>query len=222
MHYYQFNIGDYKSHTDHLDPLEDIAYRRMIDWLYLHEKPLPDDVNQIARLINMRSHSDCIAIVMQEFFETTSEGLINKRVSLEIDAFHSKGEKARASAKARWDKVKALKGKGNDANALRAQSEGNANHKPITNNHKPITKEKKGGKPRFSPPTLEEVKQEVSEKLYRVDPEAFFFHYEGNGWMVGKNKMKNWRMALASWNKREGQNQKQKGTGFNRLMELAQ
>lgn len=80
----------------------------------------------------------------------------------------------------------------------------------------------KGKRKRFIPPTLEEIKQEVLEKLYRVDPEAFFFHYEGNGWMVGKNKMKNWRMALASWNKREGQNQKQKGTGFNRLMELAQ
>ena len=79
----------------------------------------------------------------------------------------------------------------------------------------------KRGKPRFSPPTLEEVKQEESEKLYSVDPEAFFFHYEGNGWMVGKNKMKNWRMALASWNKRKGNKANSQGSGFNRLMELA-
>ncbi|MCP4984979.1 MAG: YdaU family protein, partial [Colwellia sp.] len=47
MHYYQFNIGDYTSHTSHLDPLEDIAYRRMLDWVYLHESPLPLSVKQI-------------------------------------------------------------------------------------------------------------------------------------------------------------------------------
>lgn len=28
MHYYNFHIGDYASHTRHLSPIEDIAYRR--------------------------------------------------------------------------------------------------------------------------------------------------------------------------------------------------
>jgi uncharacterized protein YdaU (DUF1376 family) len=57
MHYYQFNIGDYQSHTNHLDPLEDLAYRRMLDWCYLHEKPLPLDANEIARIIRLRDHA---------------------------------------------------------------------------------------------------------------------------------------------------------------------
>ena len=68
MHYYQFNIGDYHTHTDHLSEMEDLAYRRMLDWCYLHEKELPLDCEQIARLIRMRSHTDCIAIVIEEFF----------------------------------------------------------------------------------------------------------------------------------------------------------
>ena len=88
-------------------------------------------------------------------------------------------------------------------------------------NHKPLTIAKKGGKPRFAPPAIQEIRDCVSDHGYAVDPEAFFFHYEGNGWMVGKNKMKNWKMALASWNKRESNKPKQQGTGFNRLMELA-
>ena len=131
MYYYKFNIGDYKAHTSHLDPLEDITYRRMLDWQYLHERPLPLDIPSIGKAIGMRSHSDCIEYVLQEFYEETDEGYENSRVSAEIAKFHAKSGKARESARARWgDKEK----KESDANALQTQCEGNANHKPITNN----------------------------------------------------------------------------------------
>lgn len=36
-----------------------------------------------------------------------------------------------------------------------------------------------------------------------MSAEAFFNHYEANGWMVGRNKMKNWKAAVAQWNARE-------------------
>ena len=39
MHFYSFNIGDYASHTRHLTPMEDLAYRRLLDIYYLHEQP---------------------------------------------------------------------------------------------------------------------------------------------------------------------------------------
>jgi uncharacterized protein YdaU (DUF1376 family) len=132
MHYYQFNIGDYASHTAHLDPLEDIAYRRMLDYCYLNECGLPETIESIARVIRMRTHCDCIATVLQEFFYERDDGTWHHtRVDNEILAYKGKSAKASESARKRWDNV--------DANALRTQSEGNANHKPITNNHKPIT-----------------------------------------------------------------------------------
>lgn len=56
---------------------------------------------------------------------------------------------------------------------------------------------------RFLPPTLEAVKSYVREKGYLVDAEQFVNFYESKGWMVGKNKMKNWRAAVATWQKRE-------------------
>ena len=115
MHYYQFNIGDYQSHTAHLTDLEDLAYRRMLDWCYLHEKPLPIDPEEIARLVRMRTHSDCIAVVLREYFKKTERGWISSRVLLEMDRVGEKSSKARASAKARWD-----------ANAKRTQSDSNA------------------------------------------------------------------------------------------------
>jgi uncharacterized protein YdaU (DUF1376 family) len=119
MHYYQFNIGDYQSHTAHLTDLEDLAYRRMLDWCYLHEKPLPIDPEEIARLVRMRTHSDCIAVVLREYFKKAENGWISLRVMEEIARVGVKSDKAAESAKARWSKVKY-------ANALRTQSEGNA------------------------------------------------------------------------------------------------
>jgi uncharacterized protein YdaU (DUF1376 family) len=121
MHYYQFNIGDYKSHTEHLSEMEDLTYRRLLDWYYLHETPIPLDLTETARQIRMRSHSDCIASVLQEYFERTDDGWVNNRADKEIAKVGDKSEKASASAKARWNKAK-------DANALQTQSEGNATH----------------------------------------------------------------------------------------------
>lgn len=129
MHYYQFNIGDYKSHTEHLDLLEDLAFRRMIDWCYLHESPLPLDINVIAKKILMRTHTDSIASVLEEFFHKNEEGYFNKRITTEVEAFKAKSDKARKSAEARWNKVKAQSD--SNANALRAQSDSNAKHKPL-------------------------------------------------------------------------------------------
>jgi uncharacterized protein YdaU (DUF1376 family) len=127
VHYYQFNIGDYQSHTAHLSDMEDLTYRRMLDWYYLHEKPFPADYAEIARLIRMRSHIDCIAVVLHEFFDVTDAGWIHHRADKEIAKAGEKSNKAKESAKARWNK-KTNKNKEihNDANALRTQSEGNA------------------------------------------------------------------------------------------------
>jgi uncharacterized protein YdaU (DUF1376 family) len=124
VHFYQFNIKDYQSHTGHLDDLEDLAYRRLLDWAYLHETPIPLDPEQAARQIRMRPHAGCIATVLSEFFERTAEGWVSKRVQQEIEAVGAKKEKARASANARWN-----------ANALPTVSEGIA---PMTHTHDPL------------------------------------------------------------------------------------
>ena len=64
--------------------------------------------------------------------------------------------------------------------------------------------EREGGKAtRFSPPSLDEVRDEVERLGYAVDPERFIAHYESNGWRVGPNKMKSWKSALVTWHKRQ-------------------
>lgn len=135
MHYYSHNIGDYRRDTSHLTMLEHGAYRQLIDTYYLTEKPLPLDHADLMRTHSARSAEEVVAVenVLKDFFVRTEEGYIHKRCDVEIEAFHAKSTSARESAKARWSRVRAEK----DADAMRTHSEGNANHKPITNNQEP-------------------------------------------------------------------------------------
>lgn len=71
------------------------------------------------------------------------------------------------------------------------------------NNIEKENKEKKPARPRFVPPTIEEVTALVRERNYHINPEAFVRYYESNGWKVGKNPMKDWRAAAAGWEARE-------------------
>jgi len=119
MNYYAFHIGDYKAHTQHLTPMEDLIYRRMLDLYYLNESPLPD-AQKIARSICLRDHISDIETILSEFFVDTPEGFIHARCEREIKAMNEKSGKAKASAQARWKK-------GTDANAMRTHSETDAN-----------------------------------------------------------------------------------------------
>jgi hypothetical protein len=51
-----------------------------------------------------------------------------------------------------------------------------------------------------TPKNLEEVEAYFLEKEKpKSEANKFFNHYEANGWLVGKNKMKNWRAAANNW-----------------------
>ncbi|NBR22975.1 MAG: DUF1376 domain-containing protein [Micrococcales bacterium] len=100
MHYFQFNIGDYKSHTTHLSLLEDIAYRRLLDLYYLHERPLNSGVAHVARQIGMREHETEVQTVLEEFFKLTEDGWVNKRADLVIEDYRAKIQQASKAGKA--------------------------------------------------------------------------------------------------------------------------
>ena len=131
LHYYQFNIGDYRRDTFHLSLLEHGVYRQLMDSYYLNQKPLPADPAVVMRTHNARTKDEKAAVlaVLENFFILTDEGWFHKRCDQHIAAFLEKSDKARHSAESRWSK--------RNANALEPHCEGIANHKPITNNHKP-------------------------------------------------------------------------------------
>lgn len=65
---------------------------------------------------------------------------------------------------------------------------------------------------RFHPPTIDEVRDYILEKKYSIDAEAFVAFYSSKGWKVGSAPMKDWKMALVTWSKRD-KDRKQQGNG---------
>lgn len=55
----------------------------------------------------------------------------------------------------------------------------------------------------FKPPTVDDVRAYCTERGNSVDPQSFVDFYESKGWMIGKNKMKDWKAAVRTWERSE-------------------
>ena len=60
---------------------------------------------------------------------------------------------------------------------------------------------------KFIKPTVEEIEAFAKDQdLRNLDAQYFYNYYESNGWMVGKNHMKDWKATAKNWNRRELKN----------------
>jgi uncharacterized protein YdaU (DUF1376 family) len=144
MHYYQFNIGDYSSHTKGLSLLEDLAYRRLLDHYYLSEQPLSGCSADVARLIGMREYVSEVEYVLTTFFDSQDEKTwTHSRADKEIQAFKDKSVKASLAGKASAEKRMniCLTDVEQTLDVRSTDVQPTNNHKPITNNHKPKIKD---------------------------------------------------------------------------------
>ena len=110
MHYYQFNIGDYVSHTAHLTNDEDLTYRRLLDLYYQTEKSFDViDLPKVARKV--KSNEETVMLILHEFFEfnTNDNSWHNKRADSEIKTYQSKADSARKANQIRWGSERHLK-----------------------------------------------------------------------------------------------------------------
>jgi len=133
MHYYQFHIGDYKSHTHHLTLMEDLAYRRLLDFYFLHEQPIKH--RDIARQIGMREHEEDVMTVLNEFFISTADGFVSPRADKEIKQYKEFAEAGKRGAAKRWGTPP----NGEAISPPNATPIATNNHKPITNNQEKKT-----------------------------------------------------------------------------------
>jgi len=141
MNYYPFHIGDYVSATRHLSWEEDAAYRRLLDTYYMTEKPLPAELRAVCRLVlaTTESQREAVAVVLEEFFESTPEGWINTRADQEIAAMREKQHKQREKANKRWHKPEAAPGNATASPTDAAASKADADAMPPTPTPTPNT-----------------------------------------------------------------------------------
>lgn len=56
---------------------------------------------------------------------------------------------------------------------------------------------------KFVPPTIEEIETEfakhIDKSLSQKKAEEFYYYYSAREWKINKQKMKQWRMAVALW-----------------------
>jgi len=156
VHYYTWNIGDYSSHASHLTPIEDVAYRRLLDKYYLSETPICLDIAIAARSIGMREYQSEVEVVIREFFTQTESGWVNKRAEQEIAHFKGKIDQAskagKASAEQRFN--------------ARSTPVQRTRNQPITNNQEPLTNNQNKTKRPFSIPHF--IPQEAWQGFYEM------------------------------------------------------
>ena len=76
---------------------------------------------------------------------------------------------------------------------------------------KEIKKERENKK-KFTPPSHSEISSYCKEKDISIDIDYFIDYYTTNGWMAGKNKMKDWQAAVRNWARRDREFGKDKKT----------
>jgi len=129
MHYFQFNIGDYASHTRHLTPMEDLAYRRLLDLYYLKDGQVYGDETEVARQIGLREYVSEVTQVLQDFFCIGEDDRwTHDRCDAEIAHFRQKSEKASNAGKASAQRR---------SNVRSTDVQPTNNQQPITNNQEP-------------------------------------------------------------------------------------
>lgn len=62
---------------------------------------------------------------------------------------------------------------------------------------------KKSTKRKFIPPSVDEVLAYCKERNNKVSAEAFVDFYSSKDWMIGKNKMKDWKACVRTWERRQ-------------------
>lgn len=92
------------------------------------------------------------------------------------------------------------------AKELRSDTDNNENNDNKDNNENNITNPTEvelvmSTQKRFLIPSISEISTYCKERNNEVNPEQFYDHYQSNGWMVGKNKMKDWKAAVRTWEK---------------------
>jgi uncharacterized protein YdaU (DUF1376 family) len=169
MHYYQFHIADFTLHTTHLSLEEEAVYRRLLDYYYDTEKPIPKETNAVIRRLRLVNYAEIVSSVLAEFFVLQDDGWHNLRADFEIDAYHLKAETAKANGK-KGGRPK----KNNPAEtqpvilANPAETGSKANQEPETINQEPETNITPTAKSKISPCPVEQIIQLYENRCTRL------------------------------------------------------
>jgi uncharacterized protein YdaU (DUF1376 family) len=205
MHYYKKNIGDYYKKAGRLTMLQHGAYNMLIDSCYDREEFPTLEMAYDWVWASSKEEKEAVEFVLSKLFVIDGDVYVQEEIKDGLEKYHKNAKINKRIAKDREAKKRSERER-TEHEPCTLEHEPAPNHKPLTTNQGTTnqgTTNQKTKKPvtQFIKPTLDQLKAHISEKGYSVDYEKFYYHYESNGWKVGKNKMKSWTAALANWNK---------------------
>lgn len=147
-----------------------------------------------------------------ELFSIENELLYSESLLRRMEQVERISKKCSDAASKRWEKQR--EESGNDANGMHEHSGSTADDIHEQSNKKKRN-ESKGNESKLNeikpkeikhiiPPTLEYVSEYCKERKNGIDPEVFIDWNASKGWMIGKDKMKDWQAAVRTWEKRNG------------------
>lgn len=191
------------------------------------------DYNIIA--YDLRVGAEIIKSIVEDFglFSFTEDGkrFYSERLKEDMKVKDEISEKARRSVQERWKK--SIENQEHSTTVIRSNydrnttvilkeenkrkennKESNSKELPkkVADANAPAPREKEDVKPkaqRFIPPTVEEVNTYCAERNNGIDAQTFVDFYTAKGWMIGKNKVKDWRAAVRTWERSRGTNGQQ-------------
>jgi len=190
---FDFFPDDFIGGTSHMRPLEVGSYIRWLCFQWGHDF-LPKDPQRLAIIAHLTD--DEFASVWQivgEKFTETEDGFVNERLqTVKGEQLARRAARVEAGRKGGLSNAKAmLKQKGKQKHS-KGKVEGGR--------RKEEGKERNG---HFAPPSVDDVRQYCQSRKNRVDPQVFVDFYLSKGWLVGRQKMANWRACVRTWERNQ-------------------
>jgi uncharacterized protein YdaU (DUF1376 family) len=206
MHYYKFNIAGWHLSTAHLTLEEEAIYFRLINFYYDTESPIPEETHPVIRRLRLANYSDATLQILSEFFVLTDKGWIHNRCDETLKEYRKTAKKNKANgakggrpSKDKASSITQVKPSGLPS-GTQVEPKDNPNYELLTTNQELLTKGNRANK--FAVPTQEEIgvyflERGSSDAMNQAD--KFYDFYSCKAWMVGKNKMKDWKAAVRNW-----------------------
>jgi uncharacterized protein YdaU (DUF1376 family) len=196
MNHYPFNPSDYMMATAHLEPMNDLCYRRCLDLYYDSEAPLMFCKRTLSK--RLRVNEDVLSEVLAEFFVELETGYHHNRCDKEIARYQAKSEKAKAAG--------SIGGQRKQANAKRTLSKRLANASNQNQNQNQNQDIDADASPAKAPKPKRELKAQPIDDDYLAELQIKYPHAKVREqfanctkWWLEKKKVHPSRRALVNW-----------------------
>lgn len=216
---FQFYAQDFLVGTADMTAKEVGGYTRLLCYQWT-KGGLPNNMEKLRQLCGIYDDDAAVHTVLEKFRLCEDGKIRNDRMEKGREGLKAFSDKQRDKANARWEKFRQEREAGISRNDTTEMPEDMPRHSQSISRSDALqssvfslqssdsdlqsssSENKSTGKTsRFVPPSLSEVAAYCKERGNSVNPELWYDHYTSNGWNVGKNKMKDWKAAVRTWEK---------------------